>query len=195
MGKLISEWRLREIVNIADVMAFRAALCPVNRLLALSEEKYLKPGAHIRLFIHPGLKLGEATHYIQHLKEAKNVDGRFTVDLYEATIFFNGNLHNEATWKKTMRAIVQQLGAIIFFSPAAKRQVLVSDKQGQAKLIKVFVEEILKLHPFGLEDVRSKFTLAKLQRIIETEFDPEAKMELLPYLDKLLRRYLGPDGW
>jgi hypothetical protein len=191
MGQLVPEWRLREIRNIADTLAYRAACCPVNRLLMLAEEKYLKPGAHIRLLINPRLKIGKAKTYIQHLKSAKCIDADYEVNLYEVTIHFNGDLSSKINWEKTTRAIVKELGWVIFFSPAARWQVLARNKKA---FLESFVDAVLKEHPFTLAAIRPRFTLAKLRQIVEDELDPRAK-EVLPHLAKLLRQYLGPYGW
>lgn len=191
MGKLVPEWRLREIRNIADTLAYHAACCPVSRLLTLAEEKYLKPGAHIRLLIHPGLKVGEANTYIQHLEGAKCVDAGYTANLFEVTIYFNGDLTSKTNWERTTRAIVKQLGWVIFFSPVARLQVLARDEE---KFLKNFVDEVLEELPFKFDISRPRFTLAKLQAIVKDELNPKAR-EVLPHVPKLLRPYLGPDGW
>ena len=191
MGQLVPEWRLREICNIADSLAYRAACCPVSRLLMIAEEKYLKPGAHIRLLIHPGLKVGEANTYIQRMQGAKCIDADYQVNLYEVTIYFNGDLSSKRNWEKTTRSIVKELGWAIFFSPAARWEVLARDQEA---FLKRFVKAVLKEHPFSLHSTRPRFTLAKLRQIIEEELNPKTK-EVLPHLPKLLQRYLGPDGW
>lgn len=191
MGKLVPEWRLREIRNIADTLAYHAACSPVSRLLMLAEEMYLKLGAHIRLLIHPGLKVGEASTYMQRLQGAKCIDADYQVTLTEITIYFNGDLSSKKNWEKTTRAIVKELGWVIFFSPAARWQVLARDKEA---FLKAFVDAVLREQPFSFDAPRPRFTLAKLRQIVEDELNPKTK-EVLPYLRKLLRRYLGADGW
>lgn len=191
MIKSVPEWRLREIRNIADALAYRAASCPVNRFLMLAEEKYLKDGAHIRLRIHPNMKVGQADTYIQYLRGAEYGVGGYTADLFEVTIYFNGDLSTREKWEKTRIAIVRELGWVIFFSFAARRiEIGISEKV----LLKIFVGEVKKKHPFTLDSTRPRFRLVKLQQIIQDELDPRAR-EFLSVMPKLLRPYLGPDGW
>jgi len=191
MAKLVPEWRLREIRNIADALAYRAGCCPVSRFLMLAEEKYLKPNAHIRLIIHPGLEVGEATSYVQHLREAKNIDVGYSVDLFEVTICFNGDLTSKENWEKTTRGIVKELGRVIFFSPAARRVEVAVNEEA---FLEDFLDEVLKEHPFTLDSTRPRFTLAKLREIVKEELNPKTR-EVLPHMAKLLQPYLGPDGW
>lgn len=195
MGKLIPEWRLREIRNIADSIAFHSSNYPASILVNLAEEKYLKPSTHIRLFIHPGLKIGEALHYVQHFKKAKDVYAEYEVDVFQVTIYFNGDLTTVKGWKKTMRAVVRELGWVIFFSPAAKRPMVVRGEEEQVEMVKIFTNKVLEGHLFAFSSSRPRFTLAKLREIVEKEFSTEAGKEILPYLAKFLRPYLGPDGW
>lgn len=56
------------------------------------------------------------------------------------------------------------------------------------------MDEVLKEHPFTLDSTRPRFTLAKLRQIVEEELSPQTK-EVLTQMPKLLRPYLGPDGW
>jgi len=194
MGKLVPEWRLREVRNIADALAFRAGCCPVSRFLMLAEKKYLEANAHIRLLVHPGLSVGEARTFIQKFK-ATNIDAKYPVDLFEVTIYFNGDLTSKENWEKTSRDIVQQLGWVIFFSPAgspAARDIV--EGADQEAFLEIFVDEVLKEHPFTLDTTRPRFTLAKLEQIVKEELHPKTE-EVLQHMSKLLLPYLGPDGW
>jgi len=157
----------------------------------LAEKKYLKLGAHIRLRIQAGLKDGEVKTYIQNFEKSECVDANYSVDLFKVTIFFNGDLSTREKWERTRRAIVRELGCVIFFSDAAKRQ-LISDNEEE--LLGLFVEAVIDVHPFNLDSTRPRFRLVKLQQIVEEIMNPKAR-EVLPYLPKLLRSYLGPDGW
>lgn len=191
MGRFVPQWRLREVRNIADALAYRAACCPVSRLLMLAEGKYLWPCAHIQLLVDPGLKVGEASSYVQVMQGARCVGTEFEVNLFEATIYFNGDLTSKKNWEKTTRSIVKELGWVIFFSPAARYQVLPRDEK---RFLRVFVDAVLSGFQFKVDSTRPRFTLAKLRQIVEEELNPQAK-EVLEYMPKLLRPYLGPDGW
>jgi len=186
-------WRLREIRNIADSMVYRAALCPVGRLVIAAEKEYLRPNAHIRLLIDPTLPRGDAYHYIQILKNARySSNPSEKADLIEVTICFNGDLRTKEIWKKTMRSTVKELGQIIFFSPAAKR-ILVS--QDPEKLVSKFVNCVLKNHPFSFKSTtRPRLMLAHLLEIVKHDLSKETR-EILPHVRGLLMSFLWPDGW
>lgn len=191
MVKRVPEWRLMEIRNIAEVLAYSAARCEVNRFLVLAEEKYLKPNTRIRLRIHPGMKAGQVDSYVQCLKGAKYAVGSYPVDLYEVTIYFNGDLSTRKKWDGNRRAVVRELGGVIFFSSAANRIEIGVNEEA---FLKVFVDAVMKEHPFTLGSARPRFRLVKLQQIVEEVLSPKAR-EVLSYVPKLLRPYLGPDGW
>ena len=84
-----------------------------------------------------------------------------------------------------------ELGKVIFFSEAAKTNVSVRNKK---MFLDAFVNEVLENYTFSLDAQRPRFTLAKLRHIVDNDLHPSARMAL-PYLAKLLRPYLGPDGW
>ena len=190
---MIPVWRLREIRNIADSMVYRAACCPVGRLAIVAERGYLKPTAHIRLFIDPKLKVGGAYHYIQVLKNATYADDPTSkANLIEVTICFNGDLTTRGKWTKTMRGILREIGDIIFFSDAAKRPVV---DQHHETLIDKFVKWVLKNHPFRVDTTnRPRLMLAHLQEIVRHDLYEQTR-EVLPHMQRLLMPYLGPDGW
>lgn len=193
---LVSAWRLREIRNIADSMVNLAGCCPVGRLVISAEKKYLKSTAHIRLFIDPKLNVGEAYHYIQILKDAKYGDSPHSkVNLINVTIYFNSDTTTRYKWRKTARAIVRQLGLVIFFSSAVERQVIVESEEEKEKLIEYFVNRVLRKLPFASENTnRPRLMLAHLQEIVKRDMHKGTK-EVLPHMQKLLMPYLGPDGW
>jgi hypothetical protein len=190
---LVPVWRLREIRNIADTIAYRAALCPGARLAIVAEREFLKQTAHIRLFIDPKLKLGEAYHYIQILRNATYGDAPHSkVDLIEVTICFNGELTTRHKWRETSRAIVRELGKVIFFSKAAKRQVVVKNER---KFIEDFVNYMTKKLPFAFDTTnRPRLMVAYLREIVNRYLHRKTR-EVVPHIQRLLAPYLGPDGW
>ena len=190
---MVPIWRLREIRNIADSISYRAALCPVARLAVVAEREYLKPTAHIRLFIDPKLKLGEASHYIQILRNATYGETPHSrVNLIEVTIYFNGDLTTRRKWRETSRAIVRELGKVIFFSNAAKKQVV---ENNEGKFVEDFVGYIMKKLPFVFDTTnRPRFMVAHLREIVNRYLHRKTR-EIVPNIQKLLNPYLGPDGW
>jgi hypothetical protein len=189
---LIPVWRLREIRNIADTMAYRAAHCPVGRLAMVAEKNYLKDNAHIRFLVDPKLKIDGAYHYIQILKNAEHGSMRYKTDLIKVTICFNGDLSTKSNWRKTSAAILTQLAQIIFFSEATKRLVVVADEQ---QFINDFVNYVLKKHPFKFDSTnRPRLMYAHLQEITKKDLHKKTKM-VLRDMKRLLMIHLGPDGW
>jgi|GEM_PF-5608885 len=92
MSNSIPLWRLHEIRNIADTIAFRAAYCPVPAEAMALERKLLKPEAHVHLVVDSKLEPGEAIHYVQKRKGAvRVVDGK-SVNLVQVIICFNADL-------------------------------------------------------------------------------------------------------
>ncbi|MCK4291970.1 MAG: hypothetical protein KAY65_02140 [Planctomycetes bacterium] len=193
---LVPVWRLREVRNIAESMAYRAGCCPVARLVNVAEREYLKPTAHIRLFIDPKLNVSHAYYYLQVLKNVQSEDDPGSKsDLIEVTICFNGDITTKYKWGKTARAIVTELGRVIFFSRAAKRRVLAENEEDEKKLIEYFVNCVLRKHPFAFDNTnRPRLMLAHLQEIVKRDMHKKTK-EVLPHIQKLLMPYLGPDGW
>lgn len=196
MRKLVTAWRLREIRNMADSIAYRAAQSAIATLVVVAEKKHLKPTAHIRLFIDPKLNAGEAYHYIQICKNARYGDDLTSskADLIEVTICFNGDLSSLEKRRKTNRAILKELGKVIFFSDAAKRKLAIRDSETENAIIKEFVDEIMKKHALIIESSRSRFTLAELDQIVKQNLHTQTR-QVLRHMQKLLMPYIGPDGW
>jgi len=192
MDPLVSQWRLREIRNLADTIAFRAACCPLATVVTVAEAKYLKPEAHIRLVINPSLPPGEAGHYVQML-EGEDPESAGPVTLIRVVIHFNADLTSKEGWKAGARAVSEELGQVVFFSEAARRP-LVCPAADRRKVVAAFAEEILSRRMKEFEATRPRFSLAKLREIVRHDLHP-ASRELEPHLQKLLLAYLGPDGW
>lgn len=193
MHSLVPLWRLREIRNAADTLAFRAACCPLAVVAIVSESKLLKPEAHIRLAVNPRLDLGEAISYVQKIKvNNPNDNSQFTV--YKATICFNGDLTTKAGWKEAAQAVARELAEVAFFTPAAKRQLVCRSAAEKNQVIKTFADAIVnaRLSEFGIP--RPRFSLAKLREIVTEDLRPAAR-ELEPHIRRLLLPHLGPDGW
>jgi len=193
MDPLVPVWRLREIRNLADSIAFQAACYPLATVVTIAEAKLLKPAAHVRLVINPHLSVGEAGHYIQML-EGVDPESQACVTLIEVTIHFNADLTSKEGWQAAARAVAEELGWIVFFSDAAKRPFVCGSKAEERKLVAAFAEEIVSQRVTETEAIRPRFSLARLREIIREEFRPASRV-LEPHLQGLLSQYLGPDGW
>lgn len=190
---MIPVWRLRQIRNIADTVAYRAACCPFATVLMVTEAELLKPEAHIHLVINPSLEAGEAQNYIV-FTDASHALSKSPVRLIRVIIYFSGDLTTKEGWEKAARAVAEQLAWVAFFSEAAKRQVLCATQAEQQQVVSAFVEVIMRERCFEFEATRPRFTLAKLRQIVRHDLHRAAKT-VEPHVQSLLLPYLGPDGW
>lgn len=200
-SKFIPEWRLQEIRNIADTVVARAVSCLIGRLAAIAENELLKNYSHIRLCLNPRLKPGTAKGKVRVFE---NVECRSEHHLFRAkhffsvTIQFYADIGTKDGWMRTSRALVRELGKVIFFSEASKKEIKGLSPNEKLKFLNDFLEEILSRQPFAFDAARPSFTIAKLRDIIENDLDrynsASCKQEVWPSLQRLLFLYLGHDG-
>jgi len=198
MIQRIPLWRLREIRNIADTIAFRAAHCPVPAEAMALESKLLKPEAHIHLMIDPKLEHGEAIHYVQKRKGAVRIKDGASVDLVRVTICFNADLSTIAGWRKAARAVLEQLAWVGFFSEeAALRPCASTSDSEEEQMVDAFVDRTMERTDRQFGAARPRFTLARLNQLVEEAdgFTELLKQEIRPHFQRLLSSYLGADGW
>lgn len=198
MAKLIADWRYKEIQCIADTIICRASYCLVGRLAAIAEHKFLKTFSHISFLIDPTLDLGVAEVDPYESNYEKCLDNNNLINYYSFTIRFNGDAATKEHWEITTKGLLRAIAEIIFFSPArnlpdgVEKELESIDKE---KYIEKFVTKTIKKQPFDHHAVRPRFTLASLKDIIETDTKmSEHKDQLLPYLQRILGPYFGPDA-
>lgn len=197
MAQRIPLWRLREIRNIADTIAFRAAHCPVPAEAMALESKLLKPEAHVHLVVDPKLEPGNAIHYVQKRDRAVRIEDGTSADLIRVIICFNANLGTMAGWRKAARAVLEQLAWVGFFSEAALRPYAATSKRQEQQMVDAFVEEVMRRTDRQFGAARPRFTLARLHEIVEEgeAFTKLLKQDIRPHFQRLLSPYLGADGW
>lgn len=189
-SNLVADWRFKEIQCIAQATVARAEYCLIGRLAAIAEKQFLKTHSHILFYVDPSLNLGEAKSKVAKMNMETD-DGDHMI-YYRIIIRFNGEMSTKNKWDATSRALLNELGKIIFFSKATKDRGEV-DKELQAsglsqeEYVKKFVDRVIKKQPFNQYAVRPRFTLAQLHDIICTdETMKERKEHLLPYLHRVL---------
>lgn len=200
-NNLIPQWRLQEIRNVADTVVARAAYCLVGRPAQIAGNELLKKFSHIRLCLNPRMKLGTAKTHIKTLENIKPEPEFHWLSIscfYSITIQFNGNIDTKDGWIATCRALVKELGRVIFFSDASEKRIENLTPSEKRRFLESFADEVVKKLPFTFNDARPRFTLAKLRDIVGNELEPHngntCAQQVMPFLQTLLWPYLGHDG-